>query len=364
MNKIVLSYPHKRKTFDLYNILRQTRRNDELVFIVKEQVECDLIRNRYSREIKIVWLNNLIDFLLEHKTVLFSYVAVEEELTLLLITDKKYELSNFDFRLPNSEIYQLVRDKYNLSLWCEAQSIPTPLVIEWTELDTLKDFKGQIIVKPRIGEGSRGIEKLSLPDDYSYLCELESTLKHSHLIQEFISSNIGVEGAFLNCRNGEVVDFYSHKRERTFPKQGGVTVESISGYNKSIFDLSKRIIRDLAWNGIIMIEFLFNIEKSEYNLIEINPRLWGSCLLSEYANKGFFDRATRDKYDYIFQSQKLKVHRIVFPLRASPFRIFILFLFYRRSTAFMCFSISENYINSLKFNWFLVKNKYLDAKPV
>ena len=42
-----------------------------------------------------------------------------------------------------------------------------------------------------------------------------------------------------------------------------------------------------------MIEFLLDPRDGKFKLIEINPRLWGSFLLSEFANTGFLSNYVR-----------------------------------------------------------------------
>ena len=48
--------------------------------------------------------------------------------------------------------------------------------------------------------------------------------------------------------------------------------------------ISKDLIKQTNYSGFIMIEFLFDVNKNKYYVIEINPRPWGSILLSEFCN--------------------------------------------------------------------------------
>ena len=42
------------------------------------------------------------------------------------------------------------------------------------------------------------------------------------------------------------------------------------------------------WNGLIMLEYLYDSKASVYKLIEANPRIWGSIML------GLYDKAVNE----------------------------------------------------------------------
>ena len=45
--------------------------------------------------------------------------------------------------------------------------------------------------------------------------------------------------------------------------------------------MTSDLVHKLNLSGLLMFEFLFDENDCEYKLIEINPRIWGSILLSE-----------------------------------------------------------------------------------
>ena len=47
---------------------------------------------------------------------------------------------------------------------------------------------------------------------------------------------------------------------------------------------SEKIIHDLNWSGILMIEYLYDERDDLYKIIEINPRTWGSIMLAEFSD--------------------------------------------------------------------------------
>jgi predicted ATP-grasp superfamily ATP-dependent carboligase len=96
-----------------------------------------------------------------------------------------------------------------------------------------------------------------------------------------------VKGAFFLCNNGDVVSSYCHERIRTFPIDGGVSVFSKISVNKDILEIGSKLIKKLNWSGFVMIEFLHDKKLNTFKVIEINPRIWGSILLSEISKANF-----------------------------------------------------------------------------
>ncbi|HEU4607565.1 MAG TPA: hypothetical protein VFS31_05605, partial [Chitinophagaceae bacterium] len=86
---------------------------------------------------------------------------------------------------------------------------------------------------------------------------------------------------------GKPVSYYGHERLRTYPVRGGVTVFSRSSVNPVVKASGETLLKQLNWSGLAMIEYLYDDVSDTYKVIEINPRLWGSVMLSEFADTGF-----------------------------------------------------------------------------
>jgi len=96
-----------------------------------------------------------------------------------------------------------------------------------------------------------------------------------------------VPGVFYLFENGKMVSYYGHKRIRTYTIEGGVTVYSKISFNEQIKKMGENLLSKLNWSGLAMVEFLFDKRVNDYKIIEVNPRLWGSIFLSEFANTKF-----------------------------------------------------------------------------
>ena len=61
-----------------------------------------------------------------------------------------------------------------------------------------------------------------------------------------------------------------HKRIREEPLTGGSSTFAKSIYDQEIYDNSVKLLRDLSWNGVVMIEYKRCENNGKLYLIEIN----------------------------------------------------------------------------------------------
>ena len=115
-----------------------------------------------------------------------------------------------------------------------------------------------------------------------------------------------------------------------------------------------------------MIEFLKCTETDSYKLIEINPRIWGSIMLSEFSNANFLDSYVKLCFEKPIISNKIleeKYIRWIFPYDLiyffknpqNPFKFFKL----NKETCYINFTYS-NIFTSIKF----IILTYFDAKKI
>jgi predicted ATP-grasp superfamily ATP-dependent carboligase len=106
------------------------------------------------------------------------------------------------------------------------------------------------------------------------------------LLQERIQGP-GV-GLFLCCDHGRPVAAFSHQRLREKPPSGGVSVlrESIP-VDERTRDYAQRLLGELRWHGVAMVEFKRVARDGIPKLMEINGRFWGSLQLAIDAGVDF-----------------------------------------------------------------------------
>ena len=88
-------------------------------------------------------------------------------------------------------------------------------------------------------------------------------------------------GIFLCMEHGKTVASFAHRRIREKPPSGGVSVlrESVRPHQEAL-DYAERLLSDLKWHGVAMVEFKLEKETGTPFLMEINGRFWGSLQLA------------------------------------------------------------------------------------
>tara|TARA_B110000902_G_C14246839_1_gene564599 strand:+ start:219 stop:1334 length:1116 start_codon:yes stop_codon:yes gene_type:complete len=284
--KILITDSLLRKTFDLVNIL--LKNFDEEAIIFSSDHSLNKIEKIYNTKNIYLLRKNFFDIDLKiiserYKNESIIYFPIEENTTIhfykFLI---KYGDENFKYLLPSFESFNLSRNKNDLNIFCENNKIPCPKYYSKQKIYN-NNFDYPLILKPKIGSGSEGIKFIK---SKSELIINKIDFKN-YFIQELLDNPRDIKAGFFICKEGQIISFYSHQRIRTFPEQGGVSLYSKSDLNHEIKSAGKDIIKKLNWTGFIMIEYLQDLSTNKFKLIEINPRLWGSILLSEFNNANF-----------------------------------------------------------------------------
>jgi predicted ATP-grasp superfamily ATP-dependent carboligase len=120
--------------------------------------------------------------------------------------------------------------------------------------------------------------------------ELEFYLK-DHGADEFLFFQEYIDGVghgcFALCEDGEPVFCQMHRRVWEYPVTGGPSVLARIIHDPVLEETSLKLLRELRWNGLAMVEFKKGRQDQQYHLLEINPRLWGSLGLSIAAGADF-----------------------------------------------------------------------------
>lgn len=287
--KILLTDVFLRKSFDVINILLNYFEEDELIFTLDNQsttLKLKLFSIYRVRHFKVLrkscFTEDLISISKNFSSEEIVFLPIEEDMTHLFLKFTENESFNFKYLLPNIGEYNLSRNKKDLNLFCENNNISSPKFITKEVLEN-GNFQYPIIKKPKLGSGAKGIIYIENEEDLKS-CQIDFEYD---FVQERLPNPKDVQAGFYLCKDGKVISFYSHKRIRTFPETGGVTVFSKAENNSDILELGSQLLGKLNWSGVAMAEFIYDERDKKYKLIEINPRLWGSIMLSEFCNSKF-----------------------------------------------------------------------------
>ena len=289
--KILITDILTRKTFDTVNVLTKSYENDDLIFtcnnFYEKFIACFVYKSKNIFKLRksIFFQADLVKISKTFNDQKIIYIPFEEDTTILFFDFiKKQGDLNFKYKLPSALNFELSRNKIELNKYCKLNNIDIPN--QYYNSDIVNNsIKFPVIVKPRSGSGSKGIKR------FTNLRELRNFNfdDNTFICQELLNNSINVEAGFFLMEKGELISYYSHKRLRTYPENGGVSVLSRSTENLSIKKIGHSILKKMNWSGFAMIEFIYDDKTNLYKLIEINPRLWGSVLLSEFCNSNFLE---------------------------------------------------------------------------
>lgn len=190
-----------------------------------------------------------------------------------------------------SEKMEAMSNKHRLFQLAEklGVAVPATTYISGTDDFTLKKSrltKFPVVVKPafsKIKDGDRfistGVMYATDMDEITRLYETRSALRHPSLIQELIVGE--GTGLFTLFDRDRHLALFSHRRLLEKPPSGGVSVLSESvPLDEEMVEVAGKLLSEVGWEGIAMVEFKRDIRDGRAKLIEINGRFWGSLQLA------------------------------------------------------------------------------------
>ncbi len=206
------------------------------------------------------------------------------------------ELGKFmRFMSPGRIACEAAGDKLRMSQLAGSLNIPVPRtyqVKEMTDLHALgNELQFPIVVKGR-HESGKGI--VAYAADSSVLRQTFEEMCHRHhldspedypILQEYVPG-WGC-GFFALYQRGDLKRVFMHKRIREYPASGGASSCAESFYDDDLMALGKRLLDDMGWHGVAMVEFRFDVRKRRFTLIEVNAKFWGSLELALRAGADF-----------------------------------------------------------------------------
>lgn len=166
-------------------------------------------------------------------------------------------------------------DKVSAAKAFEQAGIPIPKTY------TAINAKMPAIAKPRKGSASRGIKIFHTLDE---LMQLENL--SDYLVQEYIENR---EEFTVDCyvsQAGEILTVVPRVRLEVM---GGEVTRTITCRNATLDRLSREVIEKFSLRGPVTLQFLHDIDRNRYMLMEVNPRLGGGVVCSIYAGAPITD---------------------------------------------------------------------------
>jgi len=148
---------------------------------------------------------------------------------------------------------------------------------------------------------------------YKQICKTHHFTEILPIVQEYIKGE-GF-GFFAYYQKGECKNWFVHRRLREYPVSGGASTVAESFCDEKIVEYGKRLLDDLQWDGVAMVEFKQDKASGMYYLMEINAKFWGSLDLALVAGINFpqmmIDEATGNEIETIPFKGKIRFQWIL-----------------------------------------------------
>lgn len=217
------------------------------------------------------------------------------DVTTFLITRHRARFGSCAIPFAPADVVERAANKVGLMETAARLGVPTPrsAVVACASHVPEFDFGFPVVVKPwqsRVltGDGWQSTSVSYAQNAQGLVRDLAARQPYEFpvMVQERITGP-GV-GVFACYQDGKAVALFSHRRIRERPPWGGVSVLAES---TSVCPLAgeyaTRLLDDLGWAGVAMVEFKRDTRDGVPKLMEINGRFWGSLQLAIDAGVDF-----------------------------------------------------------------------------
>lgn len=149
----------------------------------------------------------------------------------------------------------------------------------------ISEFPMPVLVKPRTSGNGEGITKYEDRAELEKLFDLNPHFFDGYMIQEYMDGQ-DVDCSIL-CRDGVILVYTIQKSlyVSSKPYRPAEGIEFV--HDAQVYELGARLVKTLGWNGIVHVDMRRRISNGQVEIIEVNPRFWGSIQGSRYAGVNF-----------------------------------------------------------------------------
>lgn len=206
------------------------------------------------------------------------------------------ELKNYcDFLVPDIESINLADDKFQICEIAKKVGVPVPKTTSISEHNSVEEMEKIVdypcIIKYRNGEamGKKPEDRYKIVNNKEeFVTAYNEMLKtdENPIASDYIKGHdIGV--AVIMDKNSKPVDFLCYESLREFPIEGGPTCFLRTIFDRNLLKYACSLLEEIKFTGIAMLDFKGTIEKPYF--LEINPRVWGSAMITEISKSSFFE---------------------------------------------------------------------------
>ena len=191
-----------------------------------------------------------------------------------------------NFAIPPIEALTVARNKFDLQEFASSLGLEVPESWRFSDFEAFKNSLPDLPL-PLVVKSTSHLSKLSPIYLRTHLDITEARFSDM-VVPYFLSGEIEVqryisgigEGFFALYQHGECKRLMMHRRIAETPPTGGSSWAARSIYKEDLKEASLFLLDTLNWHGPAMVEFKRSPTDDTIQLIELNPKFWGSLDLT------------------------------------------------------------------------------------
>jgi biotin carboxylase len=151
------------------------------------------------------------------------------------------------------------------------------------------DFGFPLIIKGDRGESGNHVRLVDQPGTllsaYRAIAALEATSGNRPVVQEYVTGVAYSVGGLFH--RGRALRLCAHRKVVGVPPLRGLTVSGVTERPPGLLEDACKIFAALEYSGLGHVEFIRD-RGNRFRFLEINPRVWGTVGVAEYAAVDLF----------------------------------------------------------------------------
>lgn len=233
--------------------------------------------DKFIEDVNLILVKEEIDVLIPMDDRMASYVAKHK--------DSFYH--NAEILIPDWDVFKIARDKSLTLAVAEKIGIPIPRSFSIEEALQLDESFFPLVIKPTVSSASIGMSvvksRLSLKETYE---DINQRFPNP-LIQEMIPQGGHFQANIIFDKASNPVCCSVKNKIREFPLTGGPSTFFRTVDYPIIEEYAAKLLREIRWVGPAEVEFMINPKTNQPILMEINPRMSATIVLSIKAGLNF-----------------------------------------------------------------------------
>jgi len=275
-------------------VMRELGRHGVPVLGIGKSAQCIGAASRYCTKLHVRGNGPLKDWLpeLAERSGAAALMAISEG-DLIELADMPEQLGPCRVLTPRKAMLDLVIDKERTLAIAREMGIETPINYTGTpdRWPVVVKWSDPMLVQPKLEAAGIPFLKAEI---VANAAELETalaryaTLGMAPMVQSYASGR-GL-GRMFYRHKGETTLFFQHERLHEWPPEGGVSTlcQSLPAtLHQQRRARSEALLEKIGWEGPAMVEYRYDPVTSEFVLMEIKGRFWGSLPLASAAGAEF-----------------------------------------------------------------------------